>query len=123
MTREEAIKWLSDELVFLTRPNVNKGSGLEKKIAVCRMAIDALREQEERRWIPVTERLPEINMPVLVYCTNITIQGGYTIHIGCCDMGKFWFLRTQPGISSFPVREWQVTHWMPLPESPKEDAQ
>lgn len=48
MTNDEAIKWLSDELMFLERPNVNKGSGLEKKIAVCRMAIDALREQEER---------------------------------------------------------------------------
>lgn len=58
MTREEAIKWLSDELMFLERPNVNKGSGLEKKIAVCRMAIDALHEQEQRRWIPMTERLP-----------------------------------------------------------------
>ena len=94
MTHDEAIKWLSDELMFLERPNVNKGSGLEKKIAVCRMAIDAIREQEERRWIPVTERLPECGKRVLatearlidadkriqeikkIYCTGCDNYGG-----------------------------------------------
>lgn len=76
--------------------------------------------QEDRRWIPVTERLPDRNKPVLVRCTNTTISGGYVTHIGSCDSGKFWFLRTQPGISSFPIFEWQVTHWMELPEPPKE---
>ena len=73
------------------------------------------------KWIPVTERLPENNKPVLVYCTNITIQGGKIVHIGSLDCKQFWFLRTQPGIASFPVREWQVTHWMPLPEPPQEE--
>ena len=73
-----------------------------------------------QEWIPVSERLPENNNPVLVRCTNTTIGGGYITHIGSCDMNKFWFLRTQPGIASFPVREWQVTHWMPLPEPPRE---
>ena len=72
-------------------------------------------------WIPVTERLPDSNKSVLVRCTNTTISGGYVTHIGSCDSGKFWFLRTQPGTASFPVREWQVTHWMPLPEPPKEE--
>lgn len=74
----------------------------------------------KQRWIPVTERLPDSNKSVLVRCTNTTISGGYVTHIGSCDSGKFWFLRTQPGTASFPVREWQVTHWMPLPEPPKE---
>lgn len=76
--------------------------------------------KEQLRWIPVTERLPDSNKSVLVRCTNTTISGGYVTHIGSCDSGKFWFLRTQPGTASFPVREWQVTHWMPLPEPPKE---
>lgn len=87
------------------------------------LAVTALREKAERRWIPVTERLPDRNLPVLVRCTNTTISGGYVTHIGSCDSGKFWFLRTQPGIASFPVREWQVTHWMPLPDPPEEDAE
>lgn len=70
------------------------------------------------KWIPVTERLPEKNEIVLVYCKNKTIQGGVTRHIGSCDNG-FWFLKTQPGTASFPHLEWEVTHWMPLPEPPK----
>lgn len=74
-----------------------------------------------QRWIPVTERFPENNRPVLVYLKNYTIQGGYVVHIGSYDTAGFWFLRTQPGIASFPVREWVVTHWMPLPEAPKGD--
>ena len=71
-------------------------------------------------WIPVTERLPENNRPVMVYLKNYTIQGGYVVHIGTYDTAGFWFLRTQPGISSFPVHDWVVTHWMPLPEPPKD---
>lgn len=101
MTREEAIKRLSDELMFLMRPNVNNGSGLEKKIEVCRMAIDAIREQEERRWIPVTERLPDIGKVVLIYSKEDDVEVDYYggDMFGYCN----------------------VTHWMPLPEPPKED--
>lgn len=112
MDRKEAIRFAEYAQILADgKPDVQE---------FYRLAEIALRDQEERRWIPVAERLPESNMPVLVYCTNITIQGGYTIHIGSFDMGKFWFLRTRPGISSFPVREWQVTNWMPMPEPPKE---
>ena len=84
-------------------------------------AADRLEALVEQKWIPVTERLPEDNRPVQVYLKNYTIQGGYVVHIGSYDTAGFWFLRTQPGIASFPVREWVVTHWMPLPEPPKEE--
>ena len=118
MTNDEAIKWLSDELMFLERPNVNKGSGLEKKIAVCRMAIDAIREQEERRWIPVTERLPDDGEQVIVVATgkpesNITLDNAIEFAEFSTDEG--WILEMRP--------EWEdpkVTYWMPCPEPPKE---
>lgn len=74
-----------------------------------------------QKWIPVAERLPDNNNPVLVYCTNTTISGGYITHIGSFNSGRYWFLRAEPGIATFPVREWQVTHWMPLPTPPKEE--
>lgn len=70
-----------------------------------------------QRWIPVEERLPDHNNAVLVYCANV-VTGGHTAHIGSLDSGKFWFLRTQPGISSFPTAGWKVTHWMHLPDAP-----
>lgn len=78
-----------------------------------------------QRWIPVTERLPDHNKSVIVYCENFTIQGGHTVHIGSCDKMSgtaFWFLRTQPGVSSFPNHEWRVTHWMPLPQFPEKEG-
>ena len=122
MTREEAIKWLSDELVFLTRPNVNKGSGLEKKIAVCRMAIEALREQEERRWIPVTERLPvqppdrvdeqgrswfTPDIDCIVYDSENVFAAHYCFQNKC-----FWYADTL-----HPLKN--ITHWMYYPQPPK----
>lgn len=35
---------------------------------------------------------------------------------------KNWFLQTcSIGIAEFPNHYWKVTHWMPLPEPPKND--
>ena len=74
----------------------------------------------ERRWIPVTERLPELqswgasevvlglikseNVPLLNKLHNLTL---------CvyCDNG----------IWSMPGRYVAITHWMPLPEPPEEE--
>lgn len=67
-------------------------------------------EQEERRWIPVTERLPEnIANRVLVVCERS--NGVFYAHYE----KPFWInLETdKPFIST-------VTHWMPLPQPPKE---
>ena len=100
MTREEAIKWLSDELRFPAMQHVKNDSDRKKKIAVCRMAIDALREQEERRWNPVTERLPDVGKDVLIYSET----DGVCLDYYGGDMFGYY----------------DVTHWMPLPEPPKE---
>lgn len=116
MTIEQAIENREKCLAYLI------GCGPKatpENVEAVRLSIEALKEKAERRWIPVTERLPDNNHPVLVRCANTTISGGYVTHIGSCDMKQFWFLRTQPGIASFPVQEWKVTHWMPLPEPPE----
>lgn len=76
-------------------------------------AISALEEQEQHRWIPVEERLPEEDVIVLV-----TVSGFYshftfsnTIELGnLCSDGS-WFIEGYP--------DWdnpEVTAWMPLPE-------
>lgn len=114
MTREEAIKILTRLLADTTYWEMPKQSEALK------MAIAALREQEERRWIPVMERLPETEEFVLVIVNgkphrNITLENA-------CELanyipGEGWVLEMWP--------EWEspdVTHWMPLPEPPKEDA-
>lgn len=65
-------------------------------------------------WISVDERLPEPFHSVLVHMPQETpcptVHEGYRTNDGC------WY-------SAHFVREFdEVTHWMPLPEPPKEDA-
>lgn len=67
---------------------------------ILREAVAAIREKEERRWIPVTERLPDIGIEVLVYSEDDGICVDY------CDGDSFVC--------------YYVTHWMPLPKPPKE---
>lgn len=64
-------------------------------------------------WISVEERLPEDNHSVLVYCPyNKCIFTAYYddfagewVHFGGCMPGEVYY---------------PVSHWMPLPEPPKE---
>lgn len=76
----------------------------------CYMAITALREQEQSRWISVKEKLPENHKEVLIYCGSYHEIGWYesdnkswrSDFLGCCTD--------------------DVTHWMPLPEPPEGGA-
>ena len=82
-------------------------------------AIDAVKvvaEQYNNGWIPVSERLPEKNKPVLCWVRSTTIASGETFIIGSCDRG-FWFLQTyEIGHHHFPVKDYEVLAWQPLPE-------
>ena len=73
------------------------------------------------KWIPVAERLPELKTKVLIYGGNhpIWVNGVKkpmpAIHTGYTrgeDEG--WFTWDESYVIS------NVTHWMPLPEPPKE---
>jgi len=63
----------------------------------------------ERRWIPVEERLPDQNEPVLIYTEMLGRHVASVDEEGewFCDYGGEWL---------FP----NVTHWMPLPPAPPE---
>ena len=110
MTREEAIRILDPETTGEALAEIEYYGGFSRRAAVvqavldaCVLAVDALREQEQRRWIPVTERLPDIGIEVLVYSEDDGI---------CMDYY---------GGDSFGY--YDVTHWMPLPEPPKEESE
>lgn len=66
-------------------------------------AADAIEELSKPRWIPVTERLPENEGRYLAifYEEMIIDFGYYRPSVGWCEQG--------------------ITHWMPLPEPPKEE--
>ena len=66
MTREEAIRILDPETTTEALEEIEYYAGFRGKAAAikavddaCILAVAALREQEQRRWIPVTERLPQ----------------------------------------------------------------
>ena len=63
-----------------------------------------------QQWIPVSERLPENICPVLV-----ALEGLSTAFNGWYHDGKWWTV----GAGTRPFTQ-KVTHWMPLPEPPKE---
>lgn len=69
-------------------------------------------EVTKQGWIPVTERLPEVKQEVLC----------------ACQAGIFEVLKYVNGINGPWYKDSRhvymsgfVTHWMPLPEPPKED--
>jgi hypothetical protein len=89
------------------------------------MALAALREQDAtdinvgNKWISVDERLPEPQKRVLVVRNHFfddtnSIEIDHVMSTPC--EGDLWYgnLRTWKSV---------VTHWMPLPEPPKEGAE
>lgn len=77
--------------------------------------IQQIEELGKPRWIPVTERLPKYGETVLVYGS----QGGiYTARYerARTEWGRdsWWKLNSKSHICN-------PTHWMPLPQPPKEE--
>lgn len=66
----------------------------------------------ETRWIPVAERLPEEYVSVLCYCSR---NGQYGCGERCKeDNGTIYWIGLNGMIPS---------HWMPLPQPPKEETE
>ena len=69
-------------------------------------------EAKVPRWISVEERLPDVNADVVLI---IPRNDGPCIRVGWLrESGRWW----AAGQGLVP---YEVTHWMPLPEPPKED--
>ena len=81
----------ADAIEELSRENESLANSVNE-------ASDILR----RRWIPVTERLPGIHIWALVYSEKTGIGFDFVNSDG------MWHTKSD------------VTHWMPLPEPPKE---
>lgn len=97
--REKGQKKAIEELLVYFSGIVERASKAESRIAEL---------EAERRWIPVSERLPEKGNLVI----GITDYCGYVFFEIVDDDGQ--------GIVLHPYRRCQgkVTHWMPLPEPP-----
>lgn len=122
MTSEEAIRILDPETTGEAISEIEYYGGFTGKTAAvqavsdaCILAVAALREQEQRRWIPVSERLPNVFEGVLAYCPKN--RNTYLLYINARGEWHF-FDKTVVGA----LLDEAVTHWMPLPELPKEGA-
>ena len=100
----------------IDRVGLDGADEIEKLTARCvRYADEIAVMREQTRWIPVTERLPEIGEAVLVVANgqpreNVTLVGAITL--GEWYEGG-WFVETWADLNG------TVTHWMPLPAGPE----
>ena len=101
-----------DELVKRLRMRANLFKQINQmENCIMDEAADAIEKLSKPKWIPVTERLPEDGKYVLCFCrANI-------ICVLRRDKDGDWYENpAHVYMSSF------VTHWMPLPELPKEET-
>lgn len=73
--------------------------------------------QPVNQWISVEDKLPIEQGPVLCYAHSTTGEG---ICLGTLRNGEFWLLQVDGKQFSFPYLHLKVSHWMPLPEPPKD---
>lgn len=73
-----------------------------------------------RKWIPVTERLPETNEKVLVYVFDPDFCGPYIEFGHWLNWLKRWG-EFDDEVGDFG--DYTIIAWMPLPEPPKEDKE
>lgn len=131
MTREEAIRILDPETTGEALAEIEYYGGFSGKTAAvqavsdaCILAVSALREQEQRRWIPVTERLPEIPdgwaenpEPVLYMMKNTK-----TMYAGYYGEGGVWrdkyfrqYADSREVVDAHDVLCWMWQHDLPQP--------
>lgn len=95
---------IDEAITILSLLKYNEGvQEHEQNVDALILTISALENQQ--KWIPVTERLPDDDETVLVYKP---LAKGTTIEI---QVTQGWCIN--PSIMS---------HWMPLPKPPKEES-
>ena len=83
---------------------------IERLDAIAQTYAETVHEiEDKRKWIPVTERLPEKIGYYLAHIANINQMSRATDVVTLWDGSHFH-------VGSFVV----VTHWMPLPQPPKD---
>lgn len=87
--------------------------GDEAAISGMKREIERMVVADKPRWIPVTERLPEQGKRYLVIRFDEVTKTRF-IDILWHDAHDLWWNRLYKG-------QYNVTHWMPLPQPPKEE--
>ena len=78
-------------------------------------AADAIEELSKPRWVPVTERLPEEHVFVLIRQEDDRMMVAERVD------GDWWYRYFAYDVDRWDENEQgTITHWMPLPEPPKD---
>lgn len=111
MTLEEK---LHKELDWLEIKHIDADGIIRNFLSICQQEI----EDAKPKWISVNDRLPELGEKILV-----AIDGGWVILLGRL-MTNGWtaFYSDGEELVNQDKNGSKVTHWMPLPESPKENT-
>jgi hypothetical protein len=86
-------------------------------MAAMRAALEAAAPMLSEQWIPCSERMPEDNTEVMVHCAFADEYGSWTgagFHVP-----TGWKSQDSMIMDDIPIA-FPVTHWMPLPQPPKE---
>ena len=86
-------------------------TGLEPQEVQALAAASRRSDDAAAGWISVKDKLPPYGQPVIV-CRPYS-KDQLKVEQGCRDLGDWWKV--------YGTRTKHVTHWMPLPEPPKED--
>lgn len=102
-------------------------SGYAKLMYDAADAIEVLSKMEKAtRWIPVTERLPDIGTYIVAGKMKYSFEENYEHFVDVASYG-FWDDGKEESWLTFNdwyegQQEYEITHWMLLPEPPKEES-
>ena len=109
-----------DEITKLHK-RINRLKKQNETLTIQRNAWALTAKAMENKWIPVDERLPEKNYTVVLYCRSRCGTGDVKI-TGSYFQGHWWF-QTALNTHGFALNEflhqYDVTHWMPIPDLPR----
>lgn len=105
MKNEEVIEILEKEESYML------SHGGDRQAKALRIAIDKI--EQEPRWIPVAEKLPEDSHAVLVWCPERK-----NIYCAYREVNQWWIFGAY-----FEKVTFKVIAWMPLPEAYKAESE
>ena len=134
MTREEMWKQFENQLITETRTPITMSYddaeiliklGIKETVAKWKIRL------EQTRWIPVSERLPEIKQHVLLSCYGRVIYGrmisedgnsGYPVFEICDSVGEKRPIVLETTVHSEFTTS-RIKAWMPLPQPYKAESE
>ena len=106
----EKLEELQNNPLSQTEGDINLQAGVINGVMYSKKIVQEVAEEYNGGWIPVSERLPEENYAVLVWCPERK-----NIYCAYLEEGQWWIFGAY-----FEKVKLEVIAWMPLPEPFKE---